>query len=29
MDTDMKMTALAVIGSLLMIIAFSFTAVMH
>ncbi|WP_455819252.1 cytochrome bd-I oxidase subunit CydH [Pseudomonas cerasi] len=29
MNTDMKMTALAVIGSLLMIIAFSFTAVMH
>lgn len=29
MNTDMKMTALAVVGALLMIIAFSFTAVMH
>jgi hypothetical protein len=29
MNTDMKMTALAVVGSLLLIMAFSFTAVMH
>lgn len=29
MNTDMKMTALTVVGSLLMIIAFSFTAVMN
>ncbi|WP_431022710.1 hypothetical protein ABMA09_10955 [Erwinia rhapontici] len=29
MNTDMKMTALTVVSSLLMIIAFSFTAVMH
>ena len=29
MNTDMKMTLLTVVGSLLMIIAFSITAVMH
>lgn len=29
MNTDMRMTLLTVVGSLLMIIAFSITAVMH